>query len=155
GDFVDARIGANVHNPPEMVRPKLPALRAYQLSIDEPAPLASLDAAAVERGRAVFNGGGQCATCHTGTTFTDVNAGALHTAAEVGQSQAYAQRSATKLYRTTPLRGLFHPPQLQGPYFHDGHAATLDAVVDHYVQKRGLSLSTQQKADLVQFLKSL
>src|SRR5215208_4180018 len=66
GDFADARIGVNVHNPPEMVRPKLPALRAYQLSIDKPAPVAAnFDAAAAERGRTVFNGAGQCSSCHT------------------------------------------------------------------------------------------
>jgi cytochrome c peroxidase len=59
------------------------------------------------------------------------------------------------MYRTTPLRGLFHPPQLQGPYFHDGSAASLEAVVDHYVSVRNLSLTAQQKTDLVVYLKSL
>ncbi len=156
GSFVDSRIGVNVQNPPDMVTAKLPALRAYQFSIDKPAPAAgSFDAAAAERGRGVFNGAGQCATCHTGTTFTDINTNKLHTAAETGQNQAYAQRSATKMYRTTPLRGLWNPPQLTGPYFHDGRAATLEAVVEHYVSARGLSLTTQQRADLVNFLKSL
>jgi cytochrome c peroxidase len=90
-----------------------------------------------------------------GTTFTDVNDGKLHTPAEAGQDPTCAQRSATKMYRTTPLRALWHPPQLQGPYFHDGHAATLEAVVDHYIQKRGITLTAQQRADLVQYLKSL
>ena len=90
-----------------------------------------------------------------GDALTDVNNGKLHTPAEVGQSVAYAQRSATKMYRTTPLRGLYHPPQLQGPYSHDGSAATLDDVVNHYVTLLGLSLSAQQKADLVAYLKSL
>lgn len=59
------------------------------------------------------------------------------------------------MYRTTPLRGLFHPPQLDGPYFHDGSAATLEAVVEHYNTRRNLNLTAQQKADLVHFLKSL
>jgi cytochrome c peroxidase len=68
---------------------------------------------------------------------------------------AYAARSVTKRYRTTPLRGLWHPPQLQGPYFHDGSAATLEAVVDHYNQVLGLDLSAQQRQDLVAYLKSL
>ena len=77
------------------------------------------------------------------------------TPAEDGQDPVYALRSATKLYRTTPLRGLWHPPQLTGPYFHDGHAVTLAAVVDHYVQLRGLSLTSQQRADLIEYLKSL
>jgi cytochrome c peroxidase len=67
----------------------------------------------------------------------------------------YALRSATKLYRTTPLRGLWHPPQLKGPYFHDGSAATLDAAVAHYVRLLGLNLNAQQRADLVEYLKTL
>ena len=74
---------------------------------------------------------------------------------EPGGAPSYALRSVTEMYRTTPLRGLFHPPQLQGPYFHNGVAATLEDVVDRYVAKRSLSLTAQQKADLVEFLKSL
>jgi mono/diheme cytochrome c family protein len=157
GRFVDARINANVNNPPDMVSSKLAALRAYQFSLEKPAPVATeFDATAAERGRALFNGAAQCSTCHAGATLTDVDAaGKLHTASEVGQDPAYAQRSATKMYRTTPLRGLWHPPQLKGPYFHDGRAATLEAVVDHYNSRRNLSLTAQQKADLVQYLKSL
>lgn len=156
GSFSDPRIGVSVNNPPENVTTaKLAALREYQFSLNTPAPPSGLDNAAVERGRAVFTGAGQCATCHVGATFTDVNNGTLHTPTEVGQSAAYAARSATKMYRTTPLRGLFRPPQLQGPYFHDGNAATLEDVVAHYVQVRGLSLTTQQRADLVAYLKSL
>jgi cytochrome c peroxidase len=64
---------------------------------------------------------------------------------------AYAARTANKAYRTTPLRGLWQHP----PYFHDGSAATLEAVVEHYNRVRSLNLSAQQQADLVQFLKSL
>ena len=64
---------------------------------------------------------------------------------------SYAARTATKAYRTTPLRALWQ----HAPYFHDGSAATLGAVVDHYDRVRGLHLSTDQKGDLVQFLTSL
>jgi mono/diheme cytochrome c family protein len=156
GTFTDARIGVNVQNPPDMVSSKLAALRAYQFSLEKPAPVAAeFDAVAAGRGRAVFDGAGQCSTCHTGATFTDINEGRLHTAAETGQDPAYAQRSVTKMYRTTPLRGLWNPPQLRGPYFHDGSAATLEAVVDHYNTRRTLGLTAQQKSDLVHFLKSL
>jgi cytochrome c peroxidase len=62
-----------------------------------------------------------------------------------------ASRSITKKYRTTPLKGAFSHP----PYFHDGSAATLDAVVNHYDTTLQLSLTAPQKADLVQYLKSL
>jgi cytochrome c peroxidase len=136
-------------------RVELAALREYQFSLTTPAAPTGLDAAAATRGRTVFTSDGKCAGCHVGDTYTDVNSGKLHTAAEVGQSAEYAQRSATKVYRTTPLRGLFQPPQLQGPYFHDGSAATLEDVINHYVSLLGLTLTGQQKADLVTYLKSL
>lgn len=84
-----------------------------------------------------------------------MNANRLHSATEVGQNEAYALRSVTKLYRTTPLRGLWNPPQLDGPYFHDGSAATLLDVVNHYVTLFGLNLTASQKSDLVEFLKTL
>jgi hypothetical protein len=163
GSFVDPRINANVQNPPEnLTTAKLAALREYQFSLEKPAPLTSnFDAAAAERGRMVFNGAGQCATCHTGALFTDINDGRLHAPTEVASepepngAASYALRSATKMYRTTPLRGLFHPPQLQGPYFHNGIAPTLEDVVERYNTKRNLNLTAQQKADLVQFLKTL
>jgi cytochrome c peroxidase len=103
----------------------------------------------------VFNGVGRCSSCHFHGSLFDVNVDILHSAHEVGQDPAYAQRSVTKLYRTTPLRGLWHPPQLKGPYFHDGNAPTLEAVVAHYVQLFGLTLTAQQRADLVEYLKTL
>ncbi|MFL5577059.1 MAG: hypothetical protein ACJ79S_13935 [Gemmatimonadaceae bacterium] len=156
GSFADARIGVNVSNPPDLVSSKLAPLRAYQFSLETPEAIAgSFDARAAQRGRAVFHGVAQCSSCHIGSTYTDVNAGRLHTPAEDGQDPAYAERSATKLYRTTPLRGLWHPPQLKGPYFHDGSAATLDAAVEHYVTLFGLTLTPRQRADLVEFLKTL
>jgi hypothetical protein len=157
GHFVDPRISVDVNNPPDLVSSKLKPLRVYQFSLETPEPLAgNFDAERAKRGRAVFNGVAGCAKCHLGSTYTDVNAGLrLHTAAEVGQDAAYAERSATGLYRTTPLRGLWHPPQLEGPYFHDGNAATLTEAVNHYVQLFGLSLTAQQRADLVEFLKTL
>jgi cytochrome c peroxidase len=75
----------------------------------------------------------------------------LHDPAEVGTEPFYAARSATGRYRTSPLRGIWQHP----PYFHDGSAATLLDVVNHYDQHFGLNLSAKQKADLVEFLKSL
>ena len=61
------------------------------------------------------------------------------------------RRSATGKYRTTPLRGLLQHP----PYFHDGSAPDLIAVVNHYDRLFGLDLTAAQKADLVEYLKSL
>jgi mono/diheme cytochrome c family protein len=154
GPFSDPRIGVHVNNAPDLVTSKLPALREYQFSLRPPAPVqGTFDSQAAHRGKAVFDA--NCARCHVSGSLSDVNAGTLHSPAEVGQSAAYAERSATKQYRTTPLRGLSHAPQLKGPYFHDGSAPTLEAVVDHYVALFKLTLTDAQKHDLVEYLKTL
>ena len=152
GNFSDPRLGVNIVQSPDLVTSKLPALRAYQLSLEKPPPPAgSFDAVAAERGRLVFNGAAGCATCHVGSAFTDVNSGRLHDPSETGMDPRYAQRTTQKRYRTTPLRALWQHP----PYFHDGSAATLEAVVDHYDRVLKLELTAEPKADLVQYLKSL
>ncbi len=159
GSFTESRITPpdNVQNPPDLVSALLPALQAYQLSLRSPvAPAGSTNLAAAERGRAVFGGAGQCASCHTGALLTDANS-RLHPAGEVvsepepNNGPSLASRSATKMYRTTPLRGLWQ----HAPYFHNGVAPTLDAVVDLYNTRKALGLTGQQKADLVQYLKTL
>jgi len=150
GNFSDARLNINVTYSPDLVTPKLAALRSYQHSISAPtAPAGSFDAASADRGRSVFDQ--SCASCHVGRTGTDNNTGVLHAAAETGMDGAYALRTATKMYRTTPLRGLWQHP----PYFHDGSAKTLVDVVEHYNRVRKLGLTDAQKRDLVEFLKSI
>jgi cytochrome c peroxidase len=67
------------------------------------------------------------------------------------ETPSYASRSASKMYRTTPLKGAWQ----HAPYFHDGSAATLDDVVDTYNTRKSLGLSAQEVADLAQYLKSL
>jgi mono/diheme cytochrome c family protein len=158
GSFSDSRIGLSITQTPDLVTPKLPALLEYQLSLRPPAPpKGSFDRAAAQRGENVFSGIGRCSTCHTPPTFTDVLSGPdpstpfLHAPAETGMEPVYASRSATGGYRTAPLRGIWQHP----PYFHDGSAADLLAVVNHYNTVLSLGLSPAQKADLVEFLKSL
>ena len=158
GTFSDPRTGVNVTNgPDDLVSDKLDALEAYQLSIAAPAPPAgSFDPAAAARGQQVFEGVGRCATCHSGPKFTDANE-RLHPVSdsvaepEPNGAPSYAARSATKEYRTSPLRGVWQ----HAPYFHNGSAPTLDAVVQAYNARLGLGLSASQMADLVQYLKSL
>ena len=151
GSFSEPRLGISVSNPPDQVEAKLANLEAYQLSLGVPAPPAgSFDAAAAARGQAVFMGSGQCSTCHAGPTFTDANT-TLHDPSEIPTDPTHAERSATKMYRTTPLRALSQ----HAPYFHDGSAATLPDVVDRYDSAKNLQLTPQQKADLVEYLKSL
>ena len=158
GNFTDARIGVSVTQKPDRVTPKLEALLAYQLSLNAPpAPAGSFDRAAAQRGETLFNGVARCGTCHIPPTYTDVLSGPdprvplLHSPAEIGAVSGYAARSATDRYRTTPLRALWQ----HAPYFHDGRAADLLAVVNHYNALFSLGLTDGQKTDLVEFLKSL
>ena len=152
GTFQDPRLNINVVKTPDLVTPLLPALRQYQFSLSVPRPDPStIDQAAASRGKALFDGAATCSTCHSGTLLTDVNAGVLHTPAEVGRDARFAARSATGSYRTTPLRGLLG----HAPYFHDGSAKTLADVVTRYDQFLKLELSAQQRADLAEYLKTL
>ena len=150
GSFSDARLGINIVQTPDLVGPKLAALRSYQHSLPAPpAPASSFDVAAADRGKLVFTG--SCATCHVGGNGTDNNSGMMHKAAETEMDGAYAMRTAQKAYRTTPLRALWQ----HSPYFHDGSAATLEDVVAHYNAARKLNLTPAQKRDLVEYLKTL
>jgi mono/diheme cytochrome c family protein len=158
GNFTDPRIQLFIRQTPDLVTPRLPALLDYQLRLHAPKPPAgSFDAAAAARGRRLFRNEARCSSCHQGPNLTDVASGpdpavpVLHDAAEVGMNAAYAERSATRKYRTTPLRGL----QQHAPYFHDGSAPDLRAVVEHYDALFGLQLTDDQKLDLVEYLKSL
>ena len=158
GSFADSRTGVNVTNgTSDLMTSKLPALQAYQLSLAAPLPPAgSFDPVTAARGKIVFEGAGQCSSCHSGPKLTDANI-RLHAASEVvsepepNGAPSYASRSATKQYRTAPLAGLWQ----HAPYFHNGSAATLDAVVETYNTKKSLALTNAQKADLVQYLRSL
>jgi hypothetical protein len=158
GTFKDSRIGLFIEQTPDLVTPKLAALLEYQLSLKAPkAPAGSFDRRAAARGRQLFRNQAQCSACHRGPALTDVLSGPdrqvpfLHDPADVGMDPAYADRSATRQYRTTPLRGLLQHP----PYFHDGSAPDLPAVVEHYDEFFDLGLTAEQQADLVEYLKSL
>jgi mono/diheme cytochrome c family protein len=158
GDFEDKRIHVNVSQKPDLVASKLPALLEYQLSLPSPPPPSgSYDQTAAARGKELFLGSAKCSTCHVPPTYTDVLRGKsqkeplLHSASVTKMDEKYAHRSANEKYRTTPLRGLWQHP----PYFHDGSAADLRAVVNHYDSALSLKLSDKEKADLVEFLKSL
>ena len=158
GNFSDPRINLVITQTPDLVTPKLPALLDYQLSLRTPQPPAgSFNRVAAARGARLFRNEAGCASCHQAPHFTDVLSGpvrtvpVLHDPEEVGMDPAYALRTATRKYRTTPLRGLWQHP----PYFHDGSAPDLLAVVNHYDQLFALNLTPAQKADLVEYLKSL
>src|SRR5947199_961748 len=153
GSFSDAVLGINIQQTPDRVTPVPPVPPAYQLSLNTPPPReGSFDPAAAERGKQLFDATARCATCHIPSlAFTDVNLGILHEPSETGMDPVRAMRLKNHKYRTTPLRALGHHP----PYFHDGSAATLLDVVEHYDRFFGLGLSPQEKKDLVEYLKSL
>lgn len=158
GSFDEERTGVDVTNgADDLVSGKLPALQEYQLSIDAPAPPdGSFDVEAAARGAKVFTGRGKCADCHSGPQLTDANS-RLHAASEVVSepepdgAPSYAARSATGQYRTAPLHGIWQHP----PYFHNGSAPTLDAVVVLYNERKSLGLTSKERGDLVEYLKSL
>jgi mono/diheme cytochrome c family protein len=149
GSFSEPRLHISVTNgTQEVVKPLLPALAAYEHSLAKPTPPPGIDIAAAQRGQVVF--AANCSVCHSGLQYTDANT-RLHAPSDTGMDPTYANRSATKLYRTTPLRGL----AFNAPYFHDGSAATLADVVNHYNGYLHLGLTAQQQSDLVQYLKTL
>lgn len=137
----------------DRVTGKLEPLQAYQLSIPAPVPPAgSFDAAAAERGGALFAGRARCATCHVPPQMTEPGFN-THSPEEIGIDDFQASRSPDGRYRTTPLRGLF--AHARGGFYHDGRFPTLLDVVNHYDAFKGLGLSAAEKSDLVEYLKSL
>jgi mono/diheme cytochrome c family protein len=150
GNFSDPALGIDVKHSPDLVTSKLPALKAYQMSLAAPRPpVGSYRADAAARGKAVFDA--QCASCHVGGSGTDNDQGRLHDPKSTDMDPAYAMRTKTKKYRATPLRALWQHP----PYFHDGSAKDLADVVDHYNRALSLKLGGDQRKDLVEYLKSL
>ena len=110
---------------------------------------------------------GNCSVCHSAPNFTD---NGYH---NIGIAHAPGAEDAGR-YKIRPLavlKGAFKTPtlrdvELTGPYFHNGAAATLSDVVEHYARGgddrsnlskdvRKLDLSEQDKADLVAFMKTL
>ena len=137
----------------DLITSKLPALHAYQLSLASPAPpKGSFDQAAATRGRKLFSGKAECATCHVDPLFTEPGWN-LHKPSEIGIDSFQADRSPTHEYRTTPLKGLW--AHQKGGFYHDGRFATLNDVVDHYNDFFKLGLTPGEKRDLVEYLKSI
>lgn len=122
---------------------------------------------------------GTCTTCHN---TPGVGNHSLAVALDIGLTDASRRTPDMPLYTfrnltTHELRsstdpglalstgkwkdiGRFKGPILRGlaaraPYFHNGSAADLNAVLDFYSVRFGLTLTTQEKADLVAFLNSL
>ena len=151
---VAARAGfGNKRSTADMVTAKLAALQFYQLAIPPPTPPeGSFDRAAAARGQIIFNGKATCAQCHVPPLFTEPGWN-THKASDIGIDDFQANRAPDNSYRTSPLRGLFS--HMKRGFYHDGRFATLLDVVNHYNGFKKLSLTEQEKKDLVEYLKSL
>lgn len=127
----------------------------------------AMDEAAV-RGLDLFKGKARCILCHNGPNFTDNQ---FH---NLGVPQVGPMKEDLGRYnvsRADKDKGAFKTPTLRSitetaPYMHDGAFKTLEEVVDFLDQGGGsnprlsplmrpLGLTTEEKADLVMFLKAL
>jgi mono/diheme cytochrome c family protein len=150
GNFKSEALGLDITADPDLVSDKLESLKEYQHSLEAPSPVAgSYDVAAAKKGKKLFRGKASCSSCHRGKNFTD---GKRHGPEQTGSDPAYAMRgSHIGAYRTAPLKGIGH----HAPYFHNGAHASLEALVEHYDEVLLTGLTNPEKADLVEYLKSL
>ena len=143
----------DVRNDPDLVTSKLAALHVYQLSLPAPrAPHGSFSSSAARRGKALFAGKADCARCHVPPLYTEPGWN-MHTPEEIGIDAFQAERSPDERYRTAPLKGLW--THTKGGFYHDGRFGSLRQVVDHYNRHFSLGLTSAEKTDLVEYLKSL
>jgi cytochrome c peroxidase len=124
-----------------------------------------------KRGEILFflDGGPSCFRCHNGVDFTD---GQFHNtalynpypASNLGLFEHTRRPADTGKFKTPTLRNI----ALTAPYMHDGSMATLEDMLDHYAAggrartnpakdplMHGFSLTPQNRADLLAFLRSL
>jgi cytochrome c peroxidase len=114
--------------------------------------------------------GADCKHCHGGFNFENdkyMNNGLDATFADAGRGTVTKNANDNGKFKVTSLRNIALTP----PYMHDGRFNTLEEVVTHYnenikasatldpaleqTREKGLFLTTQDKADLVAFLKTL
>src|SRR5665811_927546 len=104
------------------------------------------------RGQGIFFGKGQCASCHTPPYYTDNLMHNLKVERFFKEVTINGRKaSADGPIKTFPLRGIKDSP----PYLHDGRLLTLDDTVEFFNVVLGTQLTTQEKQDLVAFLRVL
>ena len=139
--------------------------------------------AQIARGQELFNatnaGGRSCVGCHNsvnnGTnfnnalfdvrtasaaartpdmplfTFRNIATGEVRQLSDAGRGQVSGLWNDLGRFKTPTLRAL----AARAPYFHNGIAATLDDVVNHYEQHLGFIFTDEEQADLVAFMNAL
>lgn len=108
--------------------------------------------ASEKRGQDLFFGKASCAGCHQPPYYTD---NSMH---NLKVERFYQPRmingrmaSADGPIKTFPLRGIKDSP----PYLHDGRLLTLEDTVEFFNLVLGSGLTTEEKQDLVAFLRVL
>ena len=139
--------------------PDLDALAVYtnsfpvRLSPHNPAP-GTLSPAAT-RGKELFLGKTQCATCHGGPYYTDSTLTKPFKRHDVGTGGSGDEEKIGPAYDTPTLLGVYRQPTL----LHDGRAKPLREVltVHNKQDKHGVTsgLTASEVDDLVAFLKAL
>jgi cytochrome c peroxidase len=104
------------------------------------------------RGQTLFFGKGKCGTCHAAPYYTDNNMHDLQTERfYTGQMINGRAATADGPIKTFPLRGIKDSP----PYLHDGRLLTLEDTVEFFNIVLDLKLNTQEKSDIVAFMRVL
>lgn len=112
-----------------------------------------------------FSNKTNCSECHTGFDYSD------YKFYNIGLYETYADSGMARITLQSTDRGKFKVPSLRNvavtaPYMHNGSMNTLEEVIEHFnsggrnhPSKDGLinplNLSSQEKTDLINFLKSL
>ena len=89
-----------------------------------------------------------CAQCHSGTKFTDSALNVFHDVGTIKPSSGQRLDGPLPGFDTPTLLGLW----ANGPYLHDGSAATLDQAIAAH---NGISLNGTDMANLVAYLRQL
>jgi cytochrome c peroxidase len=84
-------------------------------------------------------------------TFRNKTTGEVVRTTDPGRALITGQWKDMSTFKGPILRGL----AARAPYFHNGVATTLADVVEFYDARFTIGLSTQEKADLIAFLRSL
>jgi cytochrome c peroxidase len=109
-------------------------------------------APAETRGQALFFGKAKCGTCHAAPYYTDNLMHNLQTERFFKPRTINGMMaSADGPIKTFPLRGIKDSP----PYMHDGRLLTLEDTVEFFNLISEVNLTTQEKADIVAFLRTL
>jgi cytochrome c peroxidase len=104
------------------------------------------------RGQELFFGKAQCSVCHMAPYYTDNLMHNLRTERFFKAAMANGMmETGDGPIKTFPLRGIKDSP----PYLHDGRLLTLDDTVEFFNLILELKLNSQEKQDLVMFLRTL